>query len=102
MDIHVLLNGIMVKDNGLTSHGQSPLSVKKWSTLWTSQGCLWTLTMISIHGCFVKWHHGKIHGFRKHGLVHGLHKRSMDIYVLLNCTIVRNHGLTDHGLGHGV
>ena len=28
MDIHVLLNGIMVKDHGLNDHAQSPWSVK--------------------------------------------------------------------------
>ena len=28
MDIHVLLNGIMVKDHGVNDHGQSPWSVK--------------------------------------------------------------------------
>ena len=39
--IHVLLNGIMVKDDGLTDHGQSPWSVKTWSSPWTLQGC-WT------------------------------------------------------------
>ena len=50
MDIHVLLNGIMVKDHGLTDHGQSPWSVKTWSSPWTSQGCPWTLTMVIIHG----------------------------------------------------
>ena len=37
MDIHVLLNGIMVKDHGLTDHGQSPWSVKTWSSPWFSQ-----------------------------------------------------------------
>ena len=54
MDIHVLLNGIMVKDHGLTDHGQSPWSVKTWSSPWT-------LTMVIVHGCpcFVKWHHGQ-------------------------------------------
>ena len=54
MDIHVLLNGIMVKDHGCTDHGQSPWSVKTWSSPWT-------LTMAIVHGCpcFVKWHHGQ-------------------------------------------
>ena len=61
VDIHVLLNGIMVKDHGLTDHGQCPWSVKTWSSPWTSQGCPWTLTMVIVNGhpCFVKWHHGQ-------------------------------------------
>ena len=55
MDIHVLLNGFMVKYHGLNDHGQSPWSVKTWSSPWT-------LTMVIVHGypCFVKWHHGQI------------------------------------------
>ena len=54
VDVHVLLNGIMVKDHRLTDHGQSPWSVKAWSSPWT-------LTMVSVHGhpCFVKWHHAQ-------------------------------------------
>ena len=49
--IKILLNGIMVKDHGITDHGQSPWSVKTWSSPWTSQGCAWTLTMVSVHVC---------------------------------------------------
>ena len=65
MDIHVLLNGIMVRDHGLTDHGQSPWSVKTWSSPWFSQGCPWTLT-ISL---------------------------SMDRHVLLNGIMVKDDGL---------
>ena len=52
MDIHVLLNGIMVKDHRLNDHGQSLWSVKTWSSPWT-------LTIVHGCPCFVKWHHGQ-------------------------------------------
>ena len=53
MDIHVLLNGIMVKDHGLTDHG-----LLKHGLVHGLQP--WSLSM-DVHGhpCFVKWHHGQ-------------------------------------------